>query len=73
MGFLQVLGQKAEEKTKERLENFDNAMEEAINSVIDLQNMWGAKALGLDKELKKVQEQVRKELGIKKKRKWWPF
>jgi hypothetical protein len=72
MGFLQVLGQKAEEKTKERLENFDNAMEEAINSVIDLQNMWGMKALGLDKELKKVQQQVQKELG-KKKRKWWPF
>jgi hypothetical protein len=47
-------------------------MEEAINSVIDLQNMWGMKALGLDKELKKVQQQVQKELG-KKKRKWWPF
>jgi len=73
MGFLQVLAEKTDEKTKERLENFDDAMKDAIDSVIDLQNMWGMKALGLDKELKKVQRQVQKELGIKKKSKWWPF
>lgn len=73
MRFLQVLADKADEKIKERLEGFDAAMQEAINNVVDLQNIWGAKALGLDKELKKVQKQVQKELGIKKKSKWWPF
>lgn len=73
MRFINVLAAKAEDKAKKRLDDFDAAMEDAINNVLDLQDLWGMKALGLDKELKKVQQKVREELGIKNKRKWWPF